>query len=226
MRHHLELRTSFKHFVTLAIGFAVFGGLFVTNAKAQGTTWTVTIDVNGKKDRPGYSFKSAPLNAPNCVGVNPKPAPDAEHLYVCLGDTINWIATASSAKYTITVFTEEAILDGPDTVATQWFHGSSDGTTTLPAGGPIDEHAALTRHQYSVGVFDIAANHLYVHDPKIIIGTGYPIQVDTVGKQIQVVKDQVIQLANKPNGDDPAKDELGKRILVELDFLEKSIALR
>jgi hypothetical protein len=229
MPHHLDLSASFKHLVTLAIAFAVFGGLFVANANAQ-TTWTVTIDVKGKKDRPDYHLSSvpAPPHAPNCAPPKPKPPADAEHLYVCLGDSINWIANASSAKYTVTVFTEEAILDGPppENAATQWFHGSSDGTTTLPAGGPIDEHAPLTTHQYSVGVFDIAANQLYVHDPKIIIGTGYPIQVDTVSKQIQVVKDQVIQLANKPNDDDSAKDELRKRILVELDFLEKGIALR
>jgi hypothetical protein len=197
MRHYLDIGASFKHFATLAVGFAVFGGLFVSNAKAQ-TIWTVTIDVNGKKDRPDYSFKSVPDKAPNCAPANPKPSVDAEHLYVCKGDSINWIATASSANYAVTVFTEEAILDGPDKVATQWFHGSSDGTTTLPAGGPIDEHASLTTHQYSVAVFDIAAKHLYVHDPKIMIGTGSKAELEN---QIKRDCKTLIDLSKRSKGE-------------------------
>jgi len=172
MRQDLNLEASFKRFVMFAATLAAFGSLFVTNAKAQGTIWTVTIDVNGKKDRPVYSVSSVPPGAPNCAVANPKPAPDAEHLYVCQGDFIYWIVTASSPKYTVTVFTEQAILDNADKEATQWHHGSSDGTSTVRAGGPINDHTTVGTYPYSVAVFDPSANHLYAHDPKIMIGTG------------------------------------------------------
>jgi hypothetical protein len=195
-------------------------------AKAVSQTWDVTVDVTKGDtdyqvlpDQTNYSFlcKFAAGDEPASKKV----------LRVCPGDSVYWHALTkldnSKLKSQMIILFEDDIIPNDRKNLAHTFK-AQDGAKD---GGVIDTNASSdVPYEYSVFVFDKNAKQVFIDDPKIIIGTGYPIQVDTLSKQIQVIKDQVIQLANKANDDDSAKNELRKRILCELDFLEKSIALR
>lgn len=173
MLNQLIFGTGRRRFLIYATAIAAFVVLLAFTAKAQ-TTWTVTVNVSSGKERPVYTLSSNPSGAPNCAGTNPSPKPSVEYLYVCPHDTVNWVAKASTVAYSLTVYFKQPVLDdgtsSVPTPPTQVLHGSN--TQPQPAGGPIDNNALPNTYEYSVGVFDPAANHLYVHDPKIIIGTG------------------------------------------------------
>jgi hypothetical protein len=185
VRHNLNLEVKFKHFLTLAIALAVFGGLFVTNANAQvvpaktePTTWTITIDATTKPSAANPNPKlvytvereDPPPPAVGCIYDNP----DARNLEVCPNDIVQWTAKTADAplqkpKNEMFVFHEDAILldkDGPRHV----FHASDGGSDGATADPKVSSD--VTQHEYHVAVIDELNHHIYLEDPKIMIGTG------------------------------------------------------
>jgi hypothetical protein len=173
MPHHLDLSASFKHLVTLAIAFAVFGGLFVANANAQ-TTWTVQIigtdNPSTAISKPKYGLSRQDLaGGVPCKYSNSVP----DNLKICPTDTVQWVAInqngSKMAHSEMVVYHEHAILLDDNGNPGHGFHASAGDA----AGGAVAPHAAQeTPHEYYVVVVDKAASHTYFDDPKIIIGTG------------------------------------------------------
>jgi hypothetical protein len=151
--------------------------LFFRNAQAQppttwtATTWTVLIDVTDKvsgtvKETPGYTYTRTPGSCAD------SPA-NAFTLYICDGDTVQWKTKTNNnnPSYLRIFLVQSNVLDDVYGNATQRF----DVTNGLPTtGGQTDPtvNSSGTPYEYCVAVFDKTSNHLYIHDPKIIIGTG------------------------------------------------------
>lgn len=166
--------TSFiKYFTVVYIAVSVFTFLFATRVNAE-TVWTVRVDVSAKNEKPKYSFSSNPVGAPNCSGNNPDPKPSAEDLYICPGDTVQWEFVTNGKRGSLTVYHRDSFLK-KNGVATQWFHaseGQSDGGTS--------DKSDKGEHEYCVAIFDkhvFSGDHLYAHDPKVIIGKAPPIEI-------------------------------------------------
>ena len=159
----------FKRSIVFAFAITALTVALASNAKALSTTWKIKIDVSSGNEKPSYSV-TPPANTHNCAGANPSPAPSAEYLYICAGDSVQWEVKTKGGNGKLSVYQKDLFLYKGAAQA-QWFHakeGQSDGGTTdvnTPKGQV---------HEYSVAVFDddSANPHLYVHDPKIIIGTG------------------------------------------------------
>lgn len=179
MRYHLDLETVCKRFAVLAIAAAAFSVLFISAAEAQAappppppppTTWTITVDVSSGNEKPSYTV-SPPANGHNCAGTNPHPVPSAEYLYICPGDTVQWEVKTKGGNGKLSVYQKDKFLYKGAT-STQWFH-TKEGQP--PDSGTTQGNAAKgTEHEYCIAAFDddSANPHLFVHDPKIVIGTG------------------------------------------------------
>jgi hypothetical protein len=163
MHRYLNLEASFKHVAIVAVALASFGSLFVTSAKAQATTWTVTIDVTSLNKKPVYFIAKS-------NGSCPYAPSHPESLHVCASDKVQWQAKTSGSANLIYIYQEDNILldaSGAALVPTL------QATNGAPVGGIIDSAASkIGPHEYYIAVFDGANNRLYIDDPKIIIGTG------------------------------------------------------
>src|ERR1700735_2022645 len=168
MRHYLSLEVNFKHCVMMAMGLAAFGGLFLTSTRAQRTTWTVTITVSGGTEKPVYGFLSNPPGASHCLGTNPKPTPSPENLYICAGDEVLWTPKSDGTKSEMAVYHKDLLLN-KNGKKERWFHATEPNSN---GGTPDLNEPKGVEHEYCVAVFDPSNGHLYIHDPKIIIGTG------------------------------------------------------
>jgi hypothetical protein len=165
--------TNRKRCLVYSIAVAAFGILLAPCAKTQ-TTWKVTVDVESGNDTPAYTVLSIPAGASNCAGQNPTPAPSAENLYICPGDTVEWFLKTKGKKGTITIHQRDGFLTkgGVPTDLFRASEGHSDGGTS-------DVNAPPHVYDYCVAVFDYDPpnSHLYAHDPKVIIGTGSPVEL-------------------------------------------------
>ncbi len=172
--------------VVLAAVVATFGIYLTPRASAQSTAWTITVDVRSGQEKPNYTVSSVPAGASNCLPANPNPPLSPEHLYICAGDSVYWTLMTNGKKGKLSVYQKDFFIYKA-TTPTKWFHADegkqSDGGTTDVNGTKGQEH------EYSVAVFDDNSgnSHLYVHDPKIIIGTGV---ADAVVRKMERICDQ------------------------------------
>jgi hypothetical protein len=177
----------------LCFRLVAFGVLLASSARAQTTTWIVTISVSGASEAPTYSVKSTPANAPTCSKAHPTQGTNGD-VYVCQNDKVYWTAATkkdSNGKMQSEMFIlhEDSILDKTGaTYPTHGFHARDGGQD----GGSIDpDYDSGDPHEYYVFVFDKLTQQMYVDDPKIIIGTG---TVDEVSERLNDIKQQARQL--------------------------------
>ena len=131
-----------------------------SSAKAQKTTWRVTVDVTG----PGFTYNVTPTHAPTCDPTYSAPQPNTGDLHVCAGDKIEW--EPNKTDHDIFVIDKDGILDH-DGKRPHGFHGSHG----KPGGGTVDPNGS-GRHEYSIVDFDSKTKRVRVKDPVIIIGGG------------------------------------------------------
>jgi hypothetical protein len=191
VRHNLNLDVKFGHFILLAIRIAVLGGLIATAANAQvapattePTTWTITIDATTKPSAAnpnpalGYAVgrQDPPSPAVGCIYDNPDP----RNVKVCPKDMVFWtVKTADAplqkAKNEMFVFHEDAILLD-DTGSRHVFHASNGGKDGAKADPKFSSD--VQQHEYHVAVIDELNHHVYLEDPKIMIGTGSKLELE------------------------------------------------
>jgi hypothetical protein len=190
MPYELIPSSSRVRLMVFAIAAVTFGSLSVSSAKAQHTTWTITVDGTGPRLKPSYTVTFQPPTGGCSYATLTL---DPEKLQVCQGDTVNWVAktkpdpSTSKLRNETCVFQEDPVLDQGATPA-QGFH-TSDG---VPVGGVVDANASPGPHEYYVVVFDKVTNRSYMDDPKIIIGTGSHIEV--IKKLLDSIEPQATQL--------------------------------
>jgi len=156
--------------VLISMILITFSAVFFTCSAEAQTTWTVTITATHGTTKLKYDY--APSGAPNCAPAIPIPAPSGKDLYICSGDTVQWMVVTQdngSIKKSnkLTIFQEDWILldDGKD--PTEGFKATDGALTT---GGATDPLAALGSHKYHASVYDRAYRDKYHDDPTIIIG--------------------------------------------------------
>jgi hypothetical protein len=210
MPNQLTLGIGRKTFLRCGIVVAAFGVLSVPGAKAQNTTWTITINATSADNTPTYSVDYSPPTG-GCKYAKPGQVPT--NLNVCLGDTVTWKAntkpgSAGGEKSEMFVIHEDAVIF-KNGAATRSFHakdGNSDGGV-IPS--PIT--ASLGSHEYYVFVLDKVTQQVYVDDPKIIIGTGS----DDLNRQCHQISEQL-------PADSPA-EATAKKLCKEIRELENRI---
>lgn len=170
MSHQPSLASRHRH---LAVLIAVIGAFSVSSplrVSAQ-VTWTVTVafttNVTTGEDHQTYSVSKGTTGVCN-YGV---PNDGGYHLRVCKGDKILWVVTTPSGQNWVRIFHQHAILDDTSGNKTHLFQAQNAAAT----GGKIDSSVKeddFEEYEYCVAAYDITSQHLYLHDPRIIVGTG------------------------------------------------------
>jgi hypothetical protein len=194
MTRQLSFRTLGTRCVVFIAVVTVFVILLPYSAKAQSTTWIITVDATGSRPKPVYSV------SPTQGGCPYQAIQDPENLKVCPGDTIQWQAKSTNKMSEMYLFHEDLIFDQNGT-SPQGFQASDD---KLTGAAQIKTNPSLKGdHEYYVAVFDKKTKRVYVHDPKVIIGTGSPVELL---EGIQEECDHLVSgLANNPNARAQAK---------------------
>src|SRR5208282_4135445 len=222
MPSQLILGTGRKRFFVYAIAIAAFSTLLASGTKAQSTTnakttrtkWTVLIDETSPNPKP-YSVSSSPPNpTSNCSGSPSKPQPTNGDVYVCPGDTVQWVAVTTkdpsqNMHSAMLIFHEDSILYDSETEA---------GTVT-------DDSTQVGSHEYYVFVVDKLTKQVYADDPQIRIGTGGGGLTSTRVERNKVdqIRDQVGQLSKLLQADPMTKPQAQKqaqRVVKDLDKLK------
>jgi hypothetical protein len=162
---------SYKHTILFLV--AVWAIMAPINVCAQAarpwvaTTWTVTIDVTDSgghvKEDPDYTYTRT--NG-SCPGPSTGPA---DPLNICAGDTVQWKVVTNSKSDHLRIFQPDAVLLDSGKNRTKRFYAKDGGTTT---GGTTMGGVVPNTYEYCVAAYDKGNPYLYIHDPKIIIGTG------------------------------------------------------
>ena len=194
-----------------------------TSARAAAApTWTITIHETGSGQKPYYTV-SPPARTGKCSDPE-NPAPTAAMLTVCPGDTVQW-NVAPNASANLLLYTEESCLQDANG-ASQWFDSKA------PILATVNPHAAAgEQYKYYVSVYDDSSKHLYVDDPKFIIGGGKHFgrilhdDIEALKQDTEVLKqdtqalEQDIETLHAKHPDKPAI----KRLVDAVDAVEKSI---
>lgn len=198
------------------IALAVTLGLFVPSADASGVTWTVTVNFNvTDTDHPKYTVTKTMPSGSSCSYSAPS---HAYILHICTGDTVVWqTVTPSQGAYTLRLFFPVAIFNGPGGGLAKSFDGSN---TTLATGTVANSITASDddEYSYSIGVLDNVTGKLYVHDPKVIIGTGTRLTgaelVNDLQDNSKSLKD--LNVSDKVNEDLKKLDDVIKKLRDDL----------
>lgn len=162
MTHSLKTGTNLRRIILFAAIPAALGLSLALSTSAQ-TKWTITVNVASGNERPVYKVK--PDDVPDCNGNQP---PNAENLAVCPGDEVDWQLITNASPNEGTVYFHPF----PDQQGNtdQWLH-SNGGKIVLK----VATNAKVGTYEYAIGVRDNGGHkpyHVFVHDPKIMIGTG------------------------------------------------------
>jgi hypothetical protein len=182
MPSHSILRTRSSRFSMLALAASTFGFLLASCQKSalprQNDTLSVTINATDPNSLvPTYAYAWGNLNTPprqRCDFANNDPPEDNRTRYVCLGDTIQWVAvtpkdSSGMMHSAMLVVHEDAIMlkHGASTKSFLGQDGKADG-------GTVDPNAVRDQpHEYRVVVVDRVGKQVYIDDPTIVIGTGH-----------------------------------------------------
>jgi hypothetical protein len=128
------------------------------------TTWIVTINVedkNGKiKEDPDYTVERTVIGS--CAD-----SPSASPLYICAGDTVRWKVKSNHGNDSLGIVQPDKILLDDHGDPSKRFRAENGAQTT---GGATKITTPLKSYEYAVTVHDKDNDHLYIDDPKIIIG--------------------------------------------------------
>jgi hypothetical protein len=165
--HKSSLLKKYQWLVLFVAAF-VFGLLSPSRAAAQ-TIWTLTIDFSKGDDAPSYDVTTSGTSIGGCSYPVPS---DGYSITICPGDYVVWKAKTPGKKYSLRVYFPLAALNDSSSKLAHWFEGDDANVTTGgQTGVSPDDHV---QYQYAVSVYDKGTGHnkLYLHDPRIIIGTG------------------------------------------------------
>jgi hypothetical protein len=226
MTRELILRSGRTQRIVFSIAIAVFGMLFTPCAKAQTTIWKIQLDVTGPNLKPVYCLLS-PVPQPakqRCKFANPNQASSAESLQFCPDDTVNWSLKTNSGHIELFLYHKDAVLINDEFDPAHGFHASNKDTV----GGDVSEDAAADAdHKYYVVVFDKDNSKTYYDDPKIIIGSGGPIEMGKLNKDADKLEKQARELRRNAEHlknsvrDKTAVEAQAKKILDDVQNLRK-----
>jgi hypothetical protein len=196
------------------ISIIVAFGLSVPS-RSVATTWTVTIDLHTENDKPHYDVAKS-----DNVCTYPIPS-DGYILYICRGDTVVWnVKTKTDGDYKLRIFFQHPVLDDDNSVKpalTKWFDGAKGHLTK---GGKVDSSVQsdeTEEYAYAVSVYDADKPNrvLYLHDPKIIVGTGRtPSPINSLHTSIAEVNQLVMFFKDNSQA---AKDVELRKLIEDLN---------
>jgi hypothetical protein len=187
MRRTLYAQSHSNHLSIFAIAVLALVLFAPSSSKAQ-VTWIVTVDFSSEQDIPVYTVSQSGSSACNY----PTPA-DAYLLRICSGDIVVWKAATKSKKYSLKVLFRRAVLDDKNSNPALLFSGNDANPTQ---GGKTDSKITADDHEeyeYIVSVYDTMHSKHYLHDPKIIIGTG---KNTSIKELVQILESNLEQLRN------------------------------
>lgn len=163
-----------KQFALAAIGLCVFGFALLRRVQAQPpktylqTTWSVDIDfrhgASGLNETPIYTF--AIVSPPSGGCPYPLPTAPSTDLTICPGDTVQWSVHTNQKKAHLRIFQGNRIFSDSNGKTKRL-----DANEGQPASGTTDSNVTPNTYEYCVAVFDPQENnHVYIDDPKIIVG--------------------------------------------------------
>lgn len=179
MSHALDSKRRFWLLVLTVIALCVLAFPSVHRAQTQPktksyiqTTWLVEIDFrhvdpNKLKETPTYKFS---IVAPASGGCPyPLPTGSSTTLNICQGDIVQFAVHTNQKKAHLRIFQKDKIFLDANGNKTERL----DGDEVNNANGPTDPGIITGTYEYCVAAVDPQENnHLYIHDPQIIIGTG------------------------------------------------------
>jgi hypothetical protein len=209
MSDQLSFWNRYQRFATFFIALGVLGLLSPFSATAQ-VNWlvTVTFTTNATTgDHQTYSVTRTPATGGNCpYGV---PDDGGYHLRICQRDTLSWSVVTPSNQNEVRIFHQHAVLDDSSGQKTHLFQAKNSAATS---GGQVDGSVTpndYEEYEYCIAVYDITNQHLYLHDPKIIIGTGGKLAPSDLVKILERDAEQLNEsLRNDSNAD--VKEDLEK----------------
>jgi hypothetical protein len=176
MSEESRLFNQYQRPAIFSVALALLGLFSPFGVKAQ-VSWLVTITfTTANKDLPTYSVSRTPPTGGTCpYGV---PDDGGYHLRICKNDTVTWTAATPSNQNSVRIFFEHAVLDANTGAKTHYFQTQNTAATT---GGTVDTSVTpddFEEYPYSIAVYDIQNTHLYLHEPKIIIGKGSSVSAN------------------------------------------------
>ncbi len=128
------------------------------------STWTVLIDFSQGTDTPVYSVSRTPANG-SCPAWT-----DPTSLHICAGDTLLWMSkTPPGRKNQLRIYLHHPFLDDSSGNPVRRLESNSGVAVGGVTSQKIHEDP-FEDYSYSIAVHD--GTKLYIHEPKIIIGTG------------------------------------------------------
>jgi hypothetical protein len=144
------------------------------HTRTQPQLWRVSIIVDPDKDStPTYSISPSQLGYKFRCSFDSNPSADQSVLYVCPGDTVEWIRKYTNGSPLTSddtyLYHETPVLIDDTGGLAHGFHGHAASKIRAL----VDPEAPSgTEDKYSVSVFDETKSHIHRDDPKIIIGGG------------------------------------------------------
>lgn len=222
MSHQLWLACRHKHLAFLIAAMGALGLLCPFHLSAQ-VVWTVTIafttttsSTGAPVDHETYTVARNPATGGTCNYSVPDDG--GYHLRVCSGDKIYWVVTTPGSQNAVRIFLIHAVLDDANSMPTHLFQAQNAALT----GGPVDSNVKpsdFEEYEYSVAAYDINNQHLYLHEPRIIIGTGGKGSSQEILKVLEGIADRLKRSLEGSSLDTEAvKDDLKKLDAVIADL--------
>lgn len=183
MTHALDSKRRFLLLAVTVIGLCVLAFPSVHRGQTQPktkaylpTTWLVNIDFTHAgatlNETPQYTFKMLSPASGGCP--YPLPTPPSTDLRICQGDIVQFAVQTNQKKSHLRIFQKNKIFLDANRIKTERL----DGDEVHNANGPTDP-GMIGPYEYCVAVVDPQENnHVYIHDPQIIIGTGSNLDKD------------------------------------------------
>jgi hypothetical protein len=132
--------------------------------------WVIQLSEPSTGTKPVYQILSpSPIPKLECQFYLFDPSQGPKTLRVCPGDTVQWVAKTPGMQSELYIYHDDAIFDY-NGGSPQGFDASNGAKSDLVS---IKLDSSLQgSHEYHVALFDKSTNHLYLEDPKIIIGGG------------------------------------------------------
>ena len=150
-----------------------------TVTRAQ-INWVIQITEPSSGTKPEYKILNpSPLPKLQCPFSLFDPGQGPKTVRVCQGDTVQWSANTPGMQSELYIYHDDPIFDYKGG-SPQGFH-ASNGDMTDPASIKLGDNLRGS-HEYHLALFDKSTNHLYLEDPKIIIGGGSKAPRSPAGK--------------------------------------------
>lgn len=193
-------------------------GLFAPSCSATNVTWRVKITFKASDpDNPTYSVQKGTTGT--CAYLQPQPL-QGYAFHICAGDTVVWeVVVPGHTGYKLRIFFPRMAFTGPGGGLKKSFDGDETHLAKGTVGVPADD---LDEYSYSVGVIDKESGNIYVHDPKIIIGTGTMLTGEELVNSLRDISRSGKEL-NATEGNKPKVNEDLKKLDEVIDKLREDL---